>query len=147
MKNKKLKNHYIDRYYKYHYSKDGGSWEVKKLKNDCLYYSGLNRNYATKIKKEDLPENFMNFWDGISWNFLNSAGVVDILYQPVINNHVFRDDSLYISYTDKIKYKKKYEDIDECFNWFEVENAEQYERIWGGEIIEFLLFAAFLDLE
>ena len=139
MKKKKFRNHYIDRYY--NFIPKTRSWETKKLKDGCLYYYG-DKNYVTKIKPEDLPESFMSYWNGVALHFLNGAGVVDIVYQPVINNHVFKDDSLYISYTKKIKYKQKYDDIDERFSgWLEVEDEGEYERIWGRDIVEFLLFA------
>ena len=137
---KKFKKHYIDRYYKFVNKTKG--WEEINMVDGSLYYYGFNRNYPTKIKPEDLSESFMKYWNGSSNHYLDTAGVVDILYQPVINNHVFRDDSLYISYTNKINYSKKYKDLDERFtNWFEVENEMEYERIWGGEIVEFLLMA------
>ncbi len=136
---KKFRNHYIDRYYKFIYKTN--TWEKRQLNNGYLYYYG-NRNYPTKITKEDLPESFMWYWDGNTYHFLNSAGIVDIVYQPVINNHVFRDDYLCISYTDKIKYNNKYAERDERFtNWLNIEDEWKYEKIWGGEIIEFLLFA------
>lgn len=140
MRKKKFRKHYIDRYYKFIYKTR--TWERRNLADGNLYYYGIDRNYPTKIKPEDLPDTFIKYWDGNTWHYLETAGVVDIVYQSVINNHVFRDDSLYISYTDKIKYKPKYEDRDERFsNFLEVENELQYERIWGGEIIEFLLMA------
>lgn len=139
---KKFKKHYIDRYYKF--INKTKCWEKISMIDGSLYYYGLNRNYPTKIKPEDLPESFMKYWDGNSQHYLETAGVVDILYQPVINNHVFRDDSLYISYTNKINYYNKNDDRDERFtNWLKVKNEMEYERIWvwDGEIIEFLLMA------
>ena len=144
MKKKKFKNHYVDRYYKF-ISRIKG-WEVMQLNEGWLYYDSPDRYYATKIKPSDLPEDYMNYWDGGKQNYLKTSGVVDIVYQPVINNHVFRDDSLYISYTNKIKYKikDKWLDKDERFTkWLDVEedSYNNCERIWGGEIIEFLLMA------
>lgn len=140
MKKKRFRKHYIDRYYKFIYKTN--SWEQRNLSDDNLYYYGLDRNYPTKIKPEDLPKSFMKYWDGNAYHYLDTAGVVDIVYQPVIENHVFKDDSLYISYTDKIKYKNKYENEDERFSgWLDVEDEMKYERIWGGEIIKFLLMA------
>ena len=144
MKKKKFKNHYVDRYYKFINRIEG--WEVMQLNEGWLYYDSPDRYYATKIKPSDLPEDYMNYWDGGKQNYLKTSGVVDIVYQPVINNHVFRDDSLYISYTNKIKYKikDKWLDKDERFTkWLDVEedSYNNCERIWGGEIIEFLLMA------
>lgn len=141
---KKFRNHYIDRYYSFvHKIKE---WEKRQLTDGYLYYLSPDRVYATKIKPSDLPEDYMNYWDGNKQHYLKTSGVVDIVYQPVINNHVFRDDSLYISYKNKIKYKikDKWADKSERWTkWLDVDEKDynSCERIWGGKIIEFLLMA------
>ncbi len=141
MRKKNLKNHYIDRYYSF--INKTREWEKRQLTDGYLYYLSPYRVYATKIKPEDLPECYMTYWDGTKQNYINTSGVVDIVYQPVINNHTFKDDSLYISYTDKIEYKIEDSKYERFTNWIEVDKDSylKCERIWGGDIVEFLLMA------
>ena len=137
-----IRHHYVDRYYKFNH--DTKSYDTVKSKNGYLYYYAPNRNYATKISEQDLPPCFYKYWDGNAYHYLDAENITDIVYQPVINNHVLRDDSLYISYDGKIKYdfKEDYNGVSKRFTrWIKVENEQQYERIWGSDIIDFLMYA------
>lgn len=135
---KKFANHYIDRKYKYHYNRGESKYELYKLDNGWLYSDTKTGIYNTKITKEDLPKSYMCYWDGIRYNFLRTDGVVDIFYQPVLENHILKDDSLHISYNGKIKVLDK----KECSTtWYEFDINSYDEIIWGIDIIRFLLMA------
>ena len=73
----------------------------EELENNCLY---SNLKYPTKITPEDLPEWFVKGRYYKNHGFLSAKGVVDLAYKP--NNwinHMFRDDSLYISFNKPIR--------------------------------------------
>ena len=81
-----------------HSSKDGLYYE--ELENNCLY---ANLRYPTKIKPEDLPEYFVKGRFYKNHGFISAKGIVDIVYKPNMwINHMFRDDTLYISYDKPI---------------------------------------------
>lgn len=74
--------------------------------NEYLYSLG---KYPTKIKKEDLPEYYIKFRSRVIWymtGYLKTLGVVDIDYEALNINHLFKDDYLYISYKEKLKTEK-----------------------------------------
>ena len=85
-----------------------------------------------------MPESYLKYWNGISYNYIRTDGVTDILYQPVLENHLFKDDSLYISYNGKIKILETQKHITE---WYVVDTESYDERIWGRDLINFLLYA------
>ena len=97
--------------------KDGLFYE--ELKNNCLY---SNLRYPTKITPEDLPEWFVKGRYYKNHGFLSAKGVVDLVYKPNMwINHMFRDDSLYISFNKPIveveeeffgRMRKDYKDYD-----------------------------------
>ena len=74
--------------------------------NEYLYSKAM---YKTKIKKEDLPDDYIEFRSGTiryMTGYLKTSGVVDIDYTYFLENHIFKDDYLYISYKEKLKKKK-----------------------------------------
>ena len=87
---------------------------------DNKLYSNLK--YPTKITPEDLPEWFVKGRYYKNQGFISSKGVVDLVYKPNMwINHMFRDDSLYISYNKPIieieeesfgRIRKTYKDYD-----------------------------------
>lgn len=90
--------------------------------NEYLYARG---HYPTKIKKEDLPEDFVEFHSRSIWymyGYLKTSGVIDVGYKPLKINHLFKDDYIYISYKEKLKIKENdwgsydYENYDLCIS-------------------------------
>lgn len=80
--------------------------ETLDTHNQYLYSRG---HYPTKIKKEDLPEDYIEFKSRVIWymtGYLKTSGIVDINYRPMEMNHLFKDDYLYISYSAKLITEK-----------------------------------------
>ena len=83
-----------------------GFRETIDTNNEYLYSRG---RYPTKIKKEDLPEDYIEFRSRVIWymtGYLKASGIVDIDYRAMKVNHLFKDDYLYISYKEKLKYEE-----------------------------------------
>lgn len=66
--------------------------------------------FKTKIKPEDLPEDYLQirsrsteYLDG----YLRVSGIKDMVYTYMKENHVFKDDYIYISYDKKISSHKE----------------------------------------
>lgn len=93
---------------------DNRVWVRKKLPDDYLY-SGWKTGYRTKIKAEDLPESYVLLTNYKKHGYLDTSGVTDIYYKPsVFNNHAFKDDIIFISYTGPMNMDKDiYEECDE----------------------------------
>ena len=135
---KNLGNHYIDRKYKFVYNNGDSRWNKIILDNNCLFSDKKTGIYRTKITPDDLPEWYLNYWDGVRYNYINTKGVVDILYRPVLENHLFKDDCIFISYNKKIKVT---ETLKYSTTWFTVDEDEYDEILWDWEIINFLVYA------
>lgn len=77
--------------------------------NKFLYSKG---RYPTKIKVEDLPKDYTEVRSRTIWymtGFVKTSGVKDLYYTYIKENHLIKDDYLYISYDKKIeKVKDKY---------------------------------------
>lgn len=74
--------------------------------NEYLYSYGI---YPTKIKETDLPEDYIQIQSRSIWymiGYLKTSGIVDIQYRYVKNNHLFKDDFIYISYKEKLLKEK-----------------------------------------
>ena len=97
----------------------GVGLHYEELEDNCLY---ANLRYPTKITPKDLPEWFVKGRYYKNHGFISAKGVVDLVYKPNLwINHMFRDDSLYISYNKPIReveresfgrIVKEYEDYD-----------------------------------
>ncbi len=77
-----------------------GRFEEKVLPEGCLFSKG---EYKAGIKREDLPEHYVEIWNhGLL--LMDVKNVVDMEYKPnyFVDNHVFKDDSLYISWSEKL---------------------------------------------
>lgn len=75
-------------------------------KNEYLYSLGW---HPTKIKEEDLPKDYIKFRSKTIWyltGFVKTSGVKDLYYDYTKENHLFKDDYLYISYDRKIERTK-----------------------------------------
>lgn len=83
-----------------------GFREVVNRGSKNLYSKG---HYPTKITPEDLPEDYVKFSSRTIWymdGYVKTSGVVDIYYTSLKINHLFKDDYLDVSYTNKIKLKR-----------------------------------------
>lgn len=80
--------------------------EVLDTNNEYLYSHG---RYPTKTRKEDLTEDYIEFRSRVIWymtGYVKTSGIVDIGYKSIKINHLFKDDYLYISYKEKLKFEK-----------------------------------------
>lgn len=96
---------------------DRNTWRPTDEKNELLYSM---KWYPTKIKEEDLPEEYTKFKSKTIWymtGYLKTSGIVDIDYEYTKNNHLFKDDYLYISYDKKIEIVKGKYGNDEVRNF------------------------------
>ena len=81
----------------------------RPVDTDAKYLYSKGR-YKTKIAKEDLPEDYIEFNSRVIQyitGYLKTSGVVDIDYTYFLENHIFKDDYLYISYKEKLKKSEK----------------------------------------
>lgn len=79
--------------------------EILDTDTEYLYSKGF---YKTKIKAEDLPNDYVKIHSRSIWymtGYLKTSGVVDIQYRYSVFNHMFKDDYLYISYNEPIEIK------------------------------------------
>lgn len=92
-------------------------------------YSGWKTGRRTKIKPEDLPESYVYLSNYKKNGFLETAGVVDIVYHPSpFHNHTFKDDFLFISYS------RKFADNGQNCNFdMLVDGCDEY--VFGNDII------------
>ncbi len=110
-----------------------GIRETRDEENPYLYSQGI---YSTKIKAEDLPEDYIHIMSRTHWylhGYIKTSGIVDMKYEMCKINHLFKDDYLYISYLEPLRKEqitKRYSDY---------VNADVH--ICGNDIIPVLLAA------
>ena len=91
--------------------------ETLDRENKNLYSKGI---YPTKIKKEDLPKDYIKFQSRTIWymtGYLKTSNVQDLYYIYLKENHLFKDDYLYISYNDKLKIVKSKYGTEDCVDY------------------------------
>lgn len=111
---------------------DRKTWKLEDQENEFWYSEG---KYITKIKEIDLPKDYIKIRSRTIWyltGYLRTSGVKDLYYTYIKENHLFKDDYLYIS------YDKKIEGITGKYGNDEVRNFDFF--ICGGDIIK-VLFA------
>lgn len=101
--------------------KFGKGWrETCDTDNPFLYSHG---RYPTKITVEDLPEDYLKIHSRVIWymqGYLKTSGIVDMKYTWMKENHLFKDDYIYISYKEPLQAEKnswghiKYTNYDVC---------------------------------
>lgn len=94
-----------------------GYRETIDTDNENLYSFG---RYPTKIKKEDLPKEYIEFKSRAIWymtGYLKTSDVKDVYYIYVKQNHLFKDDYLHISYKDKLIIEKTDYGSETCGNY------------------------------
>ncbi|MCB7507885.1 hypothetical protein G7B22_22030 [Blautia sp. MSK.20.9] len=94
-------------------------------------YSGWKSGRKTKIKPEDLPKSYVRISNYKKNGYMETAGVVDMIYEPgPFHNHTFKDDFLYIAYKERLPEAKQ-----GC--WSELlEACDEY--VFGNDIINVL---------
>lgn len=66
-------------------------------------YSTLKPGAKTKIKPEDLPDDYIEIHVSGYTDYIKTSSVKDIMYvESPFHNHAFKDDCLYISYNELI---------------------------------------------
>lgn len=106
-----------------------GEYKVETLPNKGLYANGI---YPTKLTIDDLTPDFVELYKGRRFCFMKASGVKDLLYKPNywVDNHLYKDDFLYISYDKKITEKADKMAFD---------SYEGYDEIlWGWSIVSFV---------
>lgn len=107
--------------------------EVLDTDNEYLYAQG---RYFTKIKPEDLPEDYIKIHSRSIWymnGYLKTSGIIDIKYKWRKINHLFKDDYIYISYKEKLREEKT--------SWGSTDYANYDICICGNSIIPIILAA------
>ena len=75
-----------------------GHHQIAGTENPFLYSDG---RYLTKLTADDLPEDYVKIQSRTIWylkGYLRTSGIVDMAYTWVKENHLFKDDYIYISY-------------------------------------------------
>ena len=76
--------------------------EIVDTDNPFLYSCG---RYLTKITPDDLPEDYIEIHSRSIWymsGYLKTSGIVDMYYTYCKENHLFKDDYIYLSYNKKL---------------------------------------------
>ncbi len=110
---------------KTHYEK--GAFKESELEGGRLYAQGI---YPSSMTPETLPEHFVEIWYR-GKKYYDVKNVIDVVYKPSYwsDNHLFKDDALYISWREPLRLHK-----DQTFTFYENYDAV----IWGWGIKEFV---------
>lgn len=101
--------------------------------NPYLYSGGT---YPTKLTDADMPEWYIPIHSRSIWymtGFLRTSGIVDMDYTYCKENHLFKDDYIYISYKEKLRTEKNRWGFDNYVN------ADVH--ISGNDIVNIVLAA------
>lgn len=91
--------------------------ETLDCENPFLYSKG---RYPTKITKDDLPDDYVEIHSRAIWymtGYLKTSGIVDMDYTWIRENHLFKDDYVYISYNEKLRTEKTPWGSDDIVNY------------------------------
>ena len=115
-----------------------GFRETLDTENIFLYSHG---RYPTKITAEDLPKDYIKIHSRVIWymtGYLKTSGIVDIQYRWVGENHLFKDDYIYISYKEKLKKEisdygfVRYTNYDVCVCGNDIVDTTLYAEKYSG---------------
>ena len=85
---------------KWKYDRKEKHYKYVRDENGYLYANGI---YPTRIKPEELPEWYVYGRYLKCFGYLSAKGVKYMIYTPnMVFNHMFKDDTLYISYDQQI---------------------------------------------
>ena len=107
--------------------------EIVDTDNPFLYSCG---RYLTKITPDDLPEDYIKIHSRAIWymsGYLKTSGIVDMYYTYCKENHLFKDDYIYLSYNKKLHL--------ETTQWGYVDIVDYDVCICGNDIINIVLAA------
>lgn len=107
--------------------------EILDVDNQFLYSRG---RYLTKIKPKDLPEDYIKIRSRSIWymtGYIKTSDVVDMYYTYCKENHLFKDDYIYISYKERIRT--------EVTEWGHINVINYDVCICGNDIINIVLAA------
>ena len=107
--------------------------EIVDTDNPFLYSCG---RYLTKITPDDLPEDYIKIHSRAIWymnGYLKTSGIVDMYYTYCKENHLFKDDYIYLSYDKKLHL--------ETTQWGYVDIVDYDVCICGNDIIDIVLAA------
>ncbi len=106
--------------------------ETLDTDSQFLYSGGI---YPTKIEEKDLPEYYCKIHSRSIWymeGFVRTIDVKYIDYSFVDENHLFKDDYIYISYNKPIRTIKN--------GWSYMDYEDYDVHISGNDIIPILFF-------
>lgn len=125
MKKRIKANFYTISGYKYNH----GMTIKYELPNGRLY-SGWGSHHPTKITAEDLPEWYVKTNYYSKYGYVNTKGVVDVIYRrSFFDNHWLKDAMLGLSYHSIINK-------DEDFPIYKKPEIDEY--FWGNDILDIL---------
>ena len=107
--------------------------EIVDTDNPFLYSCG---RYLTKITPDDLPEDYIKIHSRSIWymsGYLKTSGIVDMYYTYCKENHLFKDDYIYLSYNKKLHL--------ETTQWGYVDVVDYDVCICGNDIVDIVLAA------
>ena len=109
------------------YWRDLDYWYVHTELPNGRLYAGWGFSYPTKLTKDDLPPDYIEVTNYKKHGYIRTAGVKGLVYHPsTFNDHCFKDDFLYISYTKPLG-----EYTDGTY-------AECDEYLFGNDILTFI---------
>ena len=85
----------------------GKGWRETLDRDNPYLYSG--GRYPTKIIADDLPEDYIRIHSRFTWymtGYLRTSGIVDMAYAWVKENHLFKDDRIYLSYSEPLRSER-----------------------------------------
>lgn len=106
--------------------------------NPFLYSQG---RYPTKITREDLPEDFIEICGPVTWymtGYLKTSGIVDLAYTWGKFNHLFKDDFLFLSYSEKFRTEVSQWSYEDYIN----SDYDNFDFLISGNDIPKLVLAA-----
>lgn len=119
---------------KYKTSRKGGEFKYERVypENGTLFAGGI---YKCSVRADDLPEGYVFGRYYKKFGYMSSYGVVDLVYYTGKHKDAFlKDDCLMISYSNPITTNLKHRHQLDSYSGYD-------ERIWGKDIIRFLLAA------
>lgn len=110
-----------------------GFREICDTGNPFLYSWG---RYPTKMTEKDLTPDYIKVHSRSIWymtGFVKMSGIVDMDYSYCKENHLFKDDYIYISYTESL--------LREINRWGLLDIQNEDIHISGNDIIDLVLAA------
>lgn len=120
----------------YLYTKGKYIWKEHAIIDEINEYLYAQGKYPTKITKEDLTDDYIEYVSKTNWyrlGYIKTSGIQDIKYVARRNNQAFKDDAIFVSYRGKITHEP---------NDFDYEGFPDYDICVSGSSIFKILLAA-----